>query len=140
VHRGELQRRRQGRRPAEDRRLDAQVPPRHRVLHGATGFTTADRLDRLVARVYADNPDAYVVLVQIIPMAGRPEQVAYDALVPKVAEKYRAQGRSVAVVDMSTLLSVPGDYRDALHPTQAGFDKMGMALYPAISTAYRSFV
>ena len=109
------------------------------ILHGATGFTTADRLDRLVARVYAANPDAYVVLVQIIPMAGRPEQVAYDALVPKVAAKYRAQGRAVSVVDMSTLLTVPTDYRDALHPTQAGFDTMGMALYPAISTAYRSF-
>jgi lysophospholipase L1-like esterase len=109
------------------------------ILHGATGFTTADRLDRLVARVYAANPDAYVVLVQIIPMAGRPEQVAYDALVPKVAAKYQAQGRAVAVVDMSTLLRVPTDYRDQLHPTQAGFDTMGRALYPAISTAYRSF-
>jgi len=110
------------------------------INHGASGSTAAGRLDQLVGRIYADNPHTYVVLVQIIPMVGRPEHDSYDALVPQVAAKYRAEGHAVAVVDMSGLLTVPTDYRDALHPTQAGFDKMGMALYPAISTAYQTLV
>jgi acyl-CoA thioesterase-1 len=107
------------------------------LLRGASGATVAERLDRLLTRIYADGPDTHVVVVQIIDVADRPEHDAYDALVPQVAAKHRAEGRRTTVVDLSDLLSIPADYRDGVHPTQAGYDRMGEALYPAISAAYR---
>ena len=108
------------------------------IGRGASGQETADRLDRLVGLIYAYNPDTIVVLIQIIPMNKRfADHDQYDALIPGLATKYRGQGRRVSVVDMSHLLTYPQDYRDGYHPTQAGFDTMGQALYPAISNAYR---
>lgn len=110
------------------------------VGRGASGATTAERLDELVGHIYDANPAARVVLVQIVPMGVyRVQHDAYDALIPDVARTYQRQGRRISVVDMSHLLEVPGDYRDALHPTQAGYDRMGEALYPAVSAAYRTF-
>lgn len=106
---------------------------------GSSGATTAKRLDQLVGRIYADRPDTYVVLIQTIPMGiEQAQHDAYDARIPGIAERYRAQGRRIAVADLSQTLTLPADYRDALHPTQQGYDKMGRALAPSIQAAYTS--
>lgn len=106
---------------------------------GATGATTAKRLEQLVSRIYADQPRTYVVLVQPIPMGTKQAQHdAYEALIPQVADTYRAQGRRIAVADLSHVLTFPDDYRDELHPTQQGYDRMGLALAPTIQAAYTS--
>ena len=105
---------------------------------GAHGVTAARRLDDLVARLYAADPGVDVILVQIVQgqdHAG--EHEVYDAAIPAIAARYRAQGRKIAVLDMSPLLSMPTNFVDGIHPTQFGYDIMARALHPAVSQAYR---
>lgn len=109
------------------------------IKKGADGAQVAHRLDDLVGKIYAADPDVYVILIQIVPaQADAPQHDAYDASVPAIAARYQAQGRRLAVLDMSHLLSLPVDYTDGTHPTQFGYDLMARALYPAVSTAYRA--
>lgn len=104
---------------------------------GSTGVTTAERLDHLVAQIYTARPGIFVVLVQPIPMAvDQAQHDAYVSRIPLIAADYRDQGRRIAVADLSRTLTLPDDYRDRLHPTQQGFDKMGLALAPVIHAAY----
>jgi lysophospholipase L1-like esterase len=106
---------------------------------GADGAETARRLDDLVGRIYAVEPDVHVIVAQIVPARLDAEQHdVYAAAVPAIAARYQAQGRQITVVDMSHLLSVPVNYTDGTHPTQFGYDLMAHALYPAVSVAYRS--
>lgn len=105
---------------------------------GADGAETARRLDDLVGRIYAVDPDVHVILIQIVAGQAHPEQhAAYAAAVPAIAARYQGQGRRLTVVDMSQLLSMPTNFVDGIHPTQFGYDIMARALYPAVSTAYR---
>lgn len=105
---------------------------------GAGGVETARRLDRLVGSIYAVDPDVHVILVQIVATHDRPEQHAiYTGTFPGIADRYRAQGRSLTVVDMSRLLSMPTHFVDKIHPTQFGYDLMARALRPAVAAAYR---
>jgi lysophospholipase L1-like esterase len=105
---------------------------------GAGGVETARRLDRLVGSIYAADPDVHLILVQIVATHDRPEQhTIYAGTFPGIADRYRAQGRSLTVVDMSRLLSMPTNFVDGIHPTQFGYDVMGRALYPAVAAAYR---
>jgi lysophospholipase L1-like esterase len=108
------------------------------IKKGADGAETARRLDDLVGRIYAADPDVYVILCQIIPARADPEQHdVYAAAIPAIAARYQAQGRRLAVVDLSHTLTIPVDYTDGTHPTQGGYDLMARALYPAVSEAYR---
>jgi acyl-CoA thioesterase I len=108
---------------------------------GADGTETARRLDALVGQIYDADPDVHLVLVQIVEEQGRAEQHAvYNAAIPTIADRYRAQGRSVAVVDLAPLLSMPTNFVDGIHPTQFGYDIMARALHPAVSRAYRDVV
>jgi lysophospholipase L1-like esterase len=106
---------------------------------GADGVETARRLDDLVGRIYAADPDVYVIVVQIIQGQTHAEQhEVYDAAVPGIAARYQAQGRKIAVLDMSPLLSMPTNFVDGIHPTPFGYDIMARALHPAVSMAYRA--
>ena len=105
---------------------------------GADGAETARRLDDLVGRIYAADPDVYLIVCQIIPARMDAEQHdVYAAAIPAIAARYQAQGRRLAVVDLSHALTVPYDYTDGTHPNQGGYDRMARALYPAVSEAYR---
>jgi lysophospholipase L1-like esterase len=105
---------------------------------GAGGVETARRLDHLVGSIYAVDPDVHLILVQIVPTHDRPEQhTIYAGTFPGIADRYRAQGRSLTVVDMSRLLSMPTNFVDGVHPTQFGYDLMARALRPAVGEAYR---
>lgn len=105
---------------------------------GADGAETARRLDDLVGRIYAADPDVHLVLVQIVAGQEHPAQHAvYAAAVPTIASRYQAEGRWLTVVDMSRLLSMPTHFVDGIHPTQFGYDIMARALHPAVAAAYR---
>lgn len=108
------------------------------LIRAAHGVTVERRLDDLLGKIYAADPDVHVIVVQIVQ--GRKndvERAAYDAAIPTLASRYRAQGRSIAVVDMGSLLSMPTNFVDGTHPTQFGYDLMARALHPAVSQAYR---
>ena len=108
------------------------------LIWQAHGVTVERRLDDLVGRIYAADPDVHLILVQIVQgKKNAEERQAYNAAIPTIADRYRAQGRSVTVVDMGSLLSMPTNFVDGVHPTQFGYDLMARALHPAVSQAYR---
>ena len=109
------------------------------LKRGADGAETARRLDALLGRIYAAKPDVYVIVMQIVPARTEVAQDAvYAAAIPAIAARYQAQGRRLAVLDLTRLLTLPVNYSDGTHPTQFGYDLMAYALYPAVSKAYRA--
>jgi hypothetical protein len=104
---------------------------------GASGAVVAYGLDETIAQIYRDNPRAYVVVATIIPMRDVTKPWAeYNRLIPQIAQRYRAQGRQIQVVDLASALRQPRDFADPLHPDAAGYQKMADVLYPALSQAY----
>ena len=112
---------------------------------GASAATASARLDAELAKIYANLPDVKLVLAKNISMnASGGLLTAYNGYIASMddlATKYRNQGRTITVVDMSTLLTYPADYKpgDYWHPNQQGYDKMANAWYPAVSEYYTSF-
>jgi lysophospholipase L1-like esterase len=112
---------------------------------GDTGAVTATHLDTLLEKIFTDEPNAIVIVAQIISMnqgaAPPAEEAAYNADIPALITKYKAQGRKIEIVDMSGLLTSTADYQagDFWHPSQQGYDKMANAWYPLASAAYKTF-
>lgn len=95
------------------------------VNTGTTGGAAADRLDRMLAEVFAGSPRTHVIVAGIwakLPthLADRAE---FARRAPALVAKYRAQGRSIEFVDTSNLLG-SNDFTDALHANAAGYSKI----------------
>lgn len=96
-----------------------------------------DRLDDLVSRVVAFNPEIYIVLAQIIPAnapANETTQAYIRALnerIPAIVAKHQASGHRVSLVDMYTpMLSHPNP--DGIHPGAEGYAVMGEQWFQAL--------
>lgn len=96
-----------------------------------------DRLDDLVSRVVAFNPEIYIVLAQIIP-ANAPASEATQAYIralneriPALVAKHQALGHRVSLVDLYTpMLAHPNP--DGIHPGAEGYAVMGEQWFQAL--------
>ncbi|MFE5656034.1 ricin-type beta-trefoil lectin domain protein [Streptomyces sp. NPDC056517] len=98
--------------------------------------TATARLRALVDRITAAAPDATVLVASlVVSTSGSEEQyrAAYNQAVPHIVRDAQATGRHVAYVDMSSLTTA--DLADALHPNDAGYQKMADAFHRGIKTA-----
>ncbi|WP_405674075.1 ricin-type beta-trefoil lectin domain protein [Streptomyces canus] len=98
--------------------------------------TAADRLRSLVNQITADAPDATVLVASlIVSTSGSEEQYrgAYNQAIPQIVSDAQAAGKRVAYVDMSSLTTA--DLADAVHPNDAGYQKMADAFHRGIQTA-----
>ncbi|WP_406161475.1 ricin-type beta-trefoil lectin domain protein [Streptomyces sp. NBC_00882] len=98
--------------------------------------TAADRLRSLVNQITADVPDATVLVASlIVSTSGSEEQYrgAYNQAIPQIVSDAQAAGKRVAYVDMSSLTTA--DLADAVHPNDAGYQKMADAFHRGIQTA-----
>lgn len=98
-----------------------------------------ERLTSLLNTIYTTEPDVTVVLSTLVPSTNRLTEsniVAYNASLPAVVNGQRAQGRKIELVDMSPVTTA--DLSDYLHPSDAGYDKMGEIFYEGIETAVSS--
>ena len=106
-------------------------------LNGSYQVSTAtDRLKSLVDQITADVPDATVLVASlVVSTSGTEEQyrAAYNQAIPQIVSEAQAAGKHVGYVDMSSLTTA--DLADALHPNDAGYQKMADAFHRGIQAA-----
>ncbi|MFM9695357.1 ricin-type beta-trefoil lectin domain protein [Streptomyces europaeiscabiei] len=98
--------------------------------------TATARLKSLVNQITADVPDATVLVASlVVSTSGSEEQyrAAYNRAIPQIVSEAQAAGKHVAYVDMSGLTTA--DLIDALHPNDAGYQKMADAFHRGIQSA-----
>lgn len=113
--------------------------------------TAPERLDRLIS-VISDTttglkPQARLIVASILPIDDSKPQyrpsptdfsrnaraIAYNAAIPEIVARHRASGENVFFYDMNALFTF-SDLVDGLHPTAAGYNKLGDAWYAAIQS------
>lgn len=99
-----------------------------------------DRLDDLVSRIVAFNPEIHIFLAQIIPANPPASETtqAYirglNAQIPGLVDRHRALGHRVHLVDQYTpMLAYPNP--DGIHPDAAGYAVMAEVWFQAIMAA-----
>ncbi|MEU9143715.1 ricin-type beta-trefoil lectin domain protein [Streptomyces sp. NPDC048349] len=98
--------------------------------------TAGARLKSLVNQITAAAPDATVLVASlVVSTSGTVEQyrAAYNQAVSRIVGEAQAAGKRVAYVDMSGLTTA--DLADALHPNDAGYQKMAAAFHRGIRAA-----
>ncbi|WP_374675083.1 SGNH/GDSL hydrolase family protein [Ideonella sp.] len=116
---------------------DAQQNYRFRGDPGAGRPGVVARLDDLVSRVVAYNPDIQVLLAQIVPANAPASETtqayvrALNAEIPALVARHQALGHRVALVDMYTpMLAYP--HPDGIHPSPEGYAVMAEQWFRAI--------
>jgi lysophospholipase L1-like esterase len=107
------------------------------ILHSQyTGAST--RLSALIDQICAKLPAGGKLYVSTIPALGNTTYGSYNTLVdqynadiPGIVQSKVAAGKPVYLVDMHSVITA-SDLSDEIHPTQAGYDKMGNAWYAII--------
>ena len=114
------------------------------VSAGASGTEIRDRLVDLIDDIVAEAPNTYVFVSSIPPLdapRGTASEIAaaneYNSLIPAVADSYSNvyfvdAGGSLTVGDMNGDNSSTNDIDDGIHPTAAGYDKLGDAWYEGV--------
>ncbi|WP_435172327.1 ricin-type beta-trefoil lectin domain protein [Actinacidiphila sp. bgisy145] len=98
--------------------------------------TATQRLHDLVDRITADDPGVTVLLATLIVSTNsieEPYRPAFNADVPGIARAEQAAGKHVRYVNMGALTTA--DLSDALHPDDAGYQKMADAFDTGIQAA-----
>ncbi len=98
--------------------------------------TAPARLKSLVNQITAAAPDATVLVASlVVSTSGTVEQyrAAYNQAIPQIVSEAQAAGKHVAYVDMSRLTTA--DLADALHPNDAGYQKMADAFHRGVQAA-----
>ena len=95
--------------------------------------TAPTRLAALIDQIVAAEPDATVLVAQLIPNANATVEariVTYNAAIPAIVQARASKGEHVFVVSMSSLTTA--DLHDGLHPNDTGYQKMANAWDAAI--------
>ena len=99
--------------------------------------TAADRLGALIDEVIAACPDATVLVAQIITISNHTTKgriKTFNAQVPGLVDARNAKGhQNIAAVDFSSLTD--NDLIDTIHPTDAGYRKLGDIWFSTIQEA-----
>ncbi|MET7281842.1 SGNH/GDSL hydrolase family protein [Kribbella sp. NPDC005582] len=118
--------------------------PRYVLLHIGTNdvvqahdlANAPARLQDLVSRIAEQVPGVTILVASIVPSPDRGlnERIeAYNAAVPGVVEAVRTTGADVRFVDLNKRMAMSDISADKLHPTDAGFLKMGDIWYDALT-------
>ncbi|MFC9687233.1 SGNH/GDSL hydrolase family protein [Kribbella sp. NPDC056951] len=119
--------------------------PRYVLLHIGTNdvvqahdlANAPARLQDLVERITSRVPGVTVLVASIVPSSdpGLNERInTYNAAVPGVVASVRATGADVRFVDLNARMSLSDISSDKLHPSDAGFLKMGDIWYDAVAS------
>jgi lysophospholipase L1-like esterase len=109
------------------------------IRPGQSAEAICGRLDSLIGHIFVDRPQATMIVASVTP-TNYPESetydyeaatVAFNALIPDLVAKYVSQARNIYFLDMHSKLN-ESDIVPTVHPTQAGYDKMGDAWLVAI--------
>jgi hypothetical protein len=98
--------------------------------------TAPSRLASLIDQIHTDEPDATILVSQLIvnaTAATESQVVTFNNALPAIVSARNSATEHVALVNMSALTTA--DLADGLHPNDGGYAKMATAWDGAISTA-----
>lgn len=118
--------------------------PRYVLLHIGTNDVVQARdlaeaparLQELVEHITRRVPGVTILVASIVPSPdqGLNERIdTYNAAIPGVVSAVRATGADVRFVDLNARMALSDISSDKLHPTDAGFLKMGDIWYDALA-------
>jgi lysophospholipase L1-like esterase len=115
---------------------------------GASATTMRDHLSLLIDEITTQAPNTYLFVSSIPPLDapnGTPtaaqKVIDFNALIPALVQQkvqqgkkvfYRDAGGRLTVQDMNGDNSATSDLDDGIHPTAAGYDKLGNYWYEAV--------
>jgi len=112
------------------------------IIQGYDVNTAQARMNTLLDHIFADRPDA-TVLLSTLPWVPQPNFYNYDlakiqdfnSRLPGIITTRAGQGRSITLVNMYSQSGlVAGDFgSDGVHPVDAGYDKMADVWYGAVA-------
>lgn len=97
------------------------------------------RLERLLEKIYEAVPDAVVLVAKIVQASREHTKLnirKFNEEVPRVVESGTKKGFKVVVVDQSVVGA--DELVDGLHPTDAGYARMGDIWFEAVDAMSRS--
>ena len=100
----------------------------------STQSGAADRLSSLVNQIMSAEPDATLLLGQLITDGTASSESCVqnvNSQLPSIVSALTTQGKHIMLVDMSAL-TYPSDYSDTLHPNDTGYQLMANAWDKAI--------
>ncbi len=95
--------------------------------------TAPDRLASLIDQILSNEPDATVLVADLIVNANsttESEVKTFNAALPNIVNTRASAGKHVYLVDTSALTTA--DLADGLHPNDAGYKKLGDAFYNGV--------
>jgi lysophospholipase L1-like esterase len=106
------------------------------VWGSPTAEMMVERLTTLLETLQTARPDSQVFVASLIPRTDQHEalQQSYNSAIPGLVS---SMGDNFHFVDMHSLIST-SDLADSLHPSQAGYDKMGNAWYDTVQGYYNA--
>ncbi len=94
------------------------------------------RLAALIDEIMAAEPDATLLVAQLIPSSKASTEAnieSYNAQIPAIVQARASKGEHVAVVSMSSVTTA--DLTDDIHPNDTGYQKMAVAWDGAVQQA-----
>jgi lysophospholipase L1-like esterase len=103
------------------------------------------RLGKLIDSIFADAPNALIVVAKITPSQKEPANTnttTYNAALPALIQTRTAQGKHLALVDMNTPFLANSNWKkalmtDSVHPNDAGYAILGKTWYVALRDVLR---
>ena len=111
------------------------------LIQGYGVDTATTRMDALLGRIFADRPNA-VVLLGTLPWVPTPNfynysinQIqAYNNRLPALVTKYKQQGKAIELVDQYNLGLTAADFNaDQVHPKASGYAKIAQAWHDPLA-------
>ncbi|KAJ7614166.1 lipolytic enzyme [Roridomyces roridus] len=99
--------------------------------------TAPAALSTLLDQIFTACPDATLIVSNLPALSSAPAQAAvqiFNPLVAQMVSTRAAAGQHILLVDMASVIGV-ADLVDGIHPTDAGYVKMGNAWFPVIQQA-----
>ena len=105
------------------------------ILRGDQTSTLETELSQLIDRISGERPNAHLLVSSVAPLErnDRADIVnQYNDLIPQLVEEKAAQGKQITYVNAGGSLSLNDLVSDGIHPSAAGYDKLGDTWYDAL--------
>jgi lysophospholipase L1-like esterase len=95
------------------------------------------QLSTLIDTIFTTCPDAALIVATLIPLTSNQAGVnTFNAALTQLVDTRKAAGQHILLASMASILS--SDLIDGIHPTDAGYVKMGNAWFPVIQQAAKN--
>ncbi len=109
------------------------------ILRGDKTSTLKTELSQLIDQITGEQPNAHLLVSSIAPLdssikgKGRADIVkAYNDIIPQLVDQKAGQGQQITYVNAGGSLSLNDLVSDGVHPSAAGYNKLGKKWYDAL--------